>query len=130
MAFTETVYLHLSGGIVQPISKVTAQLAPSNVVIYNGETYRDNPVDLLYTPNTTTLTQTYVGSNAVVAAGLSDLVSHTAPRYKGLQVTLWTFAREVTTGVAGFSHVVWAHLVESTGDYPAYRMGATAPTIV
>lgn len=42
MAFDETVYVLLEGGLVMPISHVTAELDPSDVVVYDGSTYRDD----------------------------------------------------------------------------------------
>jgi hypothetical protein len=154
VAFSETIYLNLGGGVIQPISKVTANFSPSNVVIYNGETYRDDPIEMLGYPvadgealDTASLADAQMGSpltlysghskaintagtaSSTPAAYASDVITHTAPRYKGIQRTLWSFAREVSSGVAGFTHVCWADLVESTGDYAAFRMGSAPPAI-
>ncbi len=124
----ETVLLLLQGGIVVPISHVTSNYSTSNIVIYDGSTYRDDPVDLLATDvaavASNTIAETYIGSATVVAAGLSDLVAHVAPRYWGKQRTLWSFSRTISA-VAAFTHVLWADLISGTCSHAPWRVGMT-----
>lgn len=130
MAFDETIYLTLEGGIVNPISHVTGNYTTSNVVVYDGSTFR-NLLDAA------TLGRAWISTDAVgetnpassaVAEMRDDRVTATAPIYHGKQRTLWTFPRTVS-GSAGFSHVVWGDLVRCSGSHPPYRIGST-PTVV
>ncbi len=144
----ETVLVLLDGGLIVPISHVTANYSPSNVVVYDGETYRDDPVNLLnlpYVGNSTDTTDANTGggysvyqghakalnsaatASSTPAAYASDLVTHTAPRYKGKQATLWSFSRTVE-GVAAFTHVLWASNIMGTCSHAPWRVGM-APTI-
>ncbi len=121
----ETVYLTLEGGIVQPLSDVSDELDTSNVVVYDGSTYRDDPRDVLNGNQTATgVANTYIGSASFVAAGVADPIAHVAPRYLGKQRTLWSFPRNDGSN-ALFTHVTWADLVLATGSHPPYRLGMT-----
>lgn len=133
----ETVYVLLEGGIVLPISHVSGDLSPANttVVIYDGETYRDHE-PLMMAPAfgpeglhvAEFIQSTFIGSDSFVAEGVSDVVSHTAPRYKGKQATLWTFDRTISE-VAAFKHRVWAHQVIGTSSHSPYRIGMVPTTV-
>lgn len=122
MAFSETIFLNLEGGIVQPITHVTANLSPSNVVIYDGETYR-NLLDSGY------LGRAWEGTVSIPLSGTGnpeeadDNLNGVAPNYLAKQATMWSFGRTLDTGSAGFTHVCWASEVVSTGDYPPFRIG-------
>jgi hypothetical protein len=138
MAFDETVYLTLEGGVVLPLSHVTSAYSPSNVVIYDGATYRDDiSGGIAAGDHEVTMSTRSPSAPSVIGADLasaivqapantfksfSDVVSHIVPRYLGKQRTLWTFARTVM-GSAGFSHVTWGDLVLGTSSHPPYRLG-------
>jgi hypothetical protein len=146
----ETVYLLLEGGIVQPISHVTANYTPSDVVVFDGETYRDDPVEVLGVQHQNDTSPYYAPGNDLGPGGIglysghpgalnatptgapvsyaSDLITHTSPRHKAKQATLWSFSRTIG-GQAAFTHVVWAHQVIATGSHPPFRIGMT-PTVV
>lgn len=142
----ETVLLLLQGGIVMPISNVSAEYTPSNVVIYDGSTYRDDPKDVLgvatslasvtddiytamaaginlYAGHAKAINQAAAASStpAVYAA---DPITHTAPRYHGKQRTLWSFTRTVSA-VAAFTHVIWGDWVIGTCSHAPWRVGMT-----
>ena len=117
MAFTETVYITLEGGIVLPISGVTAEKSTADIVVHDGETYR-NLVDAA------TVGRAWPTLASDYASDKDDRISTTAPRYKAKTRTLWSFTRGT-----GFTHVVWADLVQGTSPVAPYRIGMT-PTAV
>lgn len=127
MAFDETVHVVCRGGFVIPISHVTGAFTPSNVVIYDGETYRDT-LDSGYLGRATV-----TGSASLIVPwaspglfeGADDAAQHVAPRYKGKQRTLVSFPRTVS-GAAGFTHVIWYDNVIGTGSHAPYRIGQPA----
>lgn len=127
MAFDETVYITLEGGIVNPISHVTGAYTTANVVIYDGSVYRDE-MDGAYQGRAWAATTTFPSASGATPEGQDDRLNHTAPRYVGKQRTLWSFPRTVSAA-AGFTHVVWADLVLCTGSHPPYRLGMTPTTI-
>lgn len=129
MAFTaETIYVTLEGGTVLPITDVTDEKVASNVVIYDGETYRNlfDAADLgrAWSTNVYQPYATGTATPASTAEAKDDRVTGTAPIYKGKQRTLWSFTR-----AGKFTHVVWADLVQGTSPRAPYRIGMT-PTSV
>jgi hypothetical protein len=148
----ETVYLLTEGGIVAPISHVSANRTESNVVIYDGETYIQDlteavvikgqlsiaaptyNITALTTETAPTVPPTGALSDGILKTGtgnfysISDTAAKIAPRYKGKQATLWSFPRTISA-VAAFTHVAWAHLVQLTCSHPPFRVGGTPPTI-
>ncbi len=73
-----------------------------DVTMFDLGNYRDDPQGLINTPvtgaavtnpATHALSETYIGSSTLVAAGVSDVVSHTAPRNeskKWTQIRFWS----------------------------------------
>lgn len=140
MAFTaENIYVVLEGGTVLVITDVTDEKTASDVVIYDGETYRDDlsggtggtspshEVSLGTSPTPTPsggTAESILGYTANAYTSYSDVVTHTAPRYKGKQRTLWSFPR-----ASKFTHVTWADLVQGTSALAPYRLGMTPTQI-
>lgn len=76
--------------------------------VYDLTTYRDDPTGVLNASDLaqsgpTAVMQTYIGSASLVATGVSDVISHTAPRFeakKRTRVCFWsgkTGTQSVTT---------------------------------
>lgn len=147
----EAIYVLLEGSAVLPITGVTEQYVPTDVLIYDGETYRDtidagfigtarslivhetggvSPVDVVISNGSTTNVIGSSGTTLSYAAvndpfiEESDEFTHTPPHPLEKTRTLWTFTRG-----SGFSCVVWADLVQGISDKAPYRLGMT-PTAV
>lgn len=146
-AFPETVYVLLEGGSVLIITDVSAEFTPSDVDIYDGETYRDE-IDANFIGTARSLMVTVTGGSSAGATVISngsntnvvdsgggtmafgavndpmieesDSFTHTEPRFKAKKRTMWTFTR-----ATGFSHVVWGDLVQGTSALAPYKLGMT-----
>lgn len=150
-SFPETVYVLLEGGSVLIFTEVSAAHTPSDVEIYDGETYRDT-IDANFIGTARSLiahetggvsnqdalvpngaiTNVVGSSNSAIGFATvndphieeSDEFTHTAPHFKAKKRTIWTFTRGT-----GFPHVVWADLVQGTSALAPYQLGMT-PTAI
>lgn len=100
MSFPATFYALLRNQQYLTVVGATTETY-SDKTIYDGTTYRDDPVQLLNVPlgaidpdtdRNQSLRDTYIGSASLVAAGVADPVSHTAPRFEAKKRTMivWT----------------------------------------
>lgn len=123
MAFPDPLIVLLRGQQKLSIVGAVSETAVDET-IYDASTYRDDPVQLLNLPapgleasftSNQNLRDTYVGSAALVATGLSDLVSHTAPRFHAKKRTMmkWWDAAGGTGNVVG---KCWADQFIGYGD--------------
>lgn len=143
----EVVYVLLEGGSVLPISGVTDEYTPTDVEIYDGETYR-NEINAAFMGTARTLTLTENGGNGFIIANggnissssaggaftfattndphleKSDSWTATPPWPLKKTRTIWSFPRGT-----GYTHTVWADLVQGTSPLPPYRLGNT-PTAI
>ncbi len=138
MAFDpETVYVLLEGGSVLVITDVTDEKAFTDVVIYDGETYRDDFIGGSPSAAVTSFPQVVDISDTVTNPPTGDLspgillqasqfifladpVAHIPPRYKGKKRTLCSFPRS-----GKFTHITWADLIQGTSVRAPYRLGMT-----
>lgn len=147
MAFTpEVVYVLLEGGSVLVITDVTDEKSFTEVVIYDGETYRDDFIGGIPEAALTSFPQVVeiqadvsnpptgdLSDGILLETGdptptyifLTDAISHIPPRYKGKQRTLCSFPR-----ASKFTHITWADLIQGTSALAPYRLGMTPTPIV
>lgn len=147
----ETVYVTLEGGIVLLITDVTDEYTPTDVEIYDGETYR-NEIDAGFIGTARSLLVDVSGgvgsgpvaipngSNLNVVGGSGDTIAYSAvsdphleqsdsftgtpPHFKAKKRTLYSFPRD-----GKFTHVTWGDLVIGTSPVPPYKLGTTPTPI-